>query len=133
MGLMLALALVLAIAVAALVVRLIPARRRHDPVEYYRGWTGYSHPIALQNKITKDEADAAAAKGNAYLIGCFDADNRLTRVIKMLKGSVFFDFEYTYHANGRRKSAKVTNANGVVTMREYDEAGRGRPGNPLFW
>jgi hypothetical protein len=51
----------------------------------------------------------------------------------MLRGSVFFDFEYAYYPNGRRKSAKVTNAEGVVIVREYDQAGRGRPGNPLFW
>ena len=51
----------------------------------------------------------------------------------MLRGAVFFDFEYAYHPNGRRKSARVTNAKGVVTVREYDEWGRGRPGNPTFW
>ena len=109
------------------------ANRKHDPIEYYRGWGGYRHPIGLQGKITREEADAVAAQGSAYLIGYFDADGRLTRVVKMLRGSVFFEFVYAYHPNGKRKSATVTNANGIVTVREYDESGRGRPGNPLFW
>jgi hypothetical protein len=130
-----ALVLVVGIGLAVLGVRSIraAARRKHDPVEYYLGWGGYTHPITLGKKVTKEEADAAAARGSAYLIGYFDADGRLTRVVKMLRGAVFFDFEYTYHPNGRRKSAKVTNAKGVVTIREYDRAGRGRPDNPSFW
>ena len=127
---------VLGLGVALFVARLVWARlrrRRHDPIEYYLGWGGYRHPIGLQTKVTKERAEAVAADGGAYLIGHFDADGRLTRAVKMLRGSVFFDFEYTYHPNGTRKSARVTNAKGVVTMRVYDRWGRGRPGNPLFW
>jgi len=129
-----ALIVVLVTGLGLLVARSMRARRRwHDPVEYYLGWDGYSHPIRLHKKVTKEEADATAAEGAAYLIGYFDANGRLTRVIKMLRGAVFFDFEYTYHPNGRRRSAKVTNAKGVMTMREYDTRGRDRSGNPLFW
>ncbi len=126
---------VLAVILAALLIARSAARanRKHDPIEYYRGWGGYSHPIGLHDKVTKEEADAIAARGNAYLIGYFDANGKLVRAVKMLRGSVFFDFEYAYHPNGKRKSARVTNAKGVVTVREYDESGRGRPANPLFW
>ena len=110
------------------------ANRKHDPIEYYGGWGGYSHPIILKNKRTKEAADAAAATGSAYLICYFDADGKLTHVVKMLRGSVFFDFAYSYHPNGKLESAKVTNADGVVSVWEYDESGRGRPGNPAgFW
>jgi hypothetical protein len=107
--------------------------RKHDPVEYYRGWGGYGHPIVLQNRITKEEADAAAASGYAYVIGYFDAGGKLTRVVKMLRGAVFFDFAYAYHPNGKLMSAKVTNADGVVTVRDYDESGRWRSGARSFW
>jgi Family of unknown function (DUF6156) len=132
---MMALAVALGTGLAVLVARSLRARakRKHEPVEYYLGWGGYSHPIALQKMITKGEADAVAARGGAYVIGYFDADGRLTRAIKMLRGAVFFDFEYAYHPNGRRKTARVTNAEGVVSVREYDKAGRGRADNPLFW
>jgi hypothetical protein len=32
-----------------------------DPIEYYRGWNGYWHPISLDHKISKEEADALHA------------------------------------------------------------------------
>jgi hypothetical protein len=123
------------IAIAGLVLWSVNAwaGRKHEPIEYYRGWGGYVHPIGLHDKITKEQAEAIAAEGSAYLIGYFDDRGKLVRVTKMLRGSVFFDFEYAYHPNGRRKSARVTNAKGIVTVREYDESGRGRRGNPLFW
>jgi hypothetical protein len=126
---------VFGIGLALLIVRSVRARanRKHDPIEYYRGWAGYWHPITLEDKITKEQADAVAARGGAYLIGYFNADGKLVRAVKMYRGSVFFDFEYAYYPDGKRKSAKVTNAKGKVTVRQYDESGRGRPGNPLFW
>ena len=106
---------------------------RHEPIEYYRGWGGYSHPISLDHKVSKEEADALHAEGRVYLIGHYH-EGKLTRVTKMLKGAVFFDFEYTYYPNGTCKSVKTTNANGVVKVREYDHRGRGRPDNPSgFW
>jgi hypothetical protein len=130
-----ALIVLIGIGIAALVVRSIKVRAsgKHDPIEYYRGWGGYRHPIALEGRIGKEEADAIMARGGAYLIGYFDSDGKLVRVVKMLRGCVFFDFEYAYHANGKRKRAKATNAKGKVTVREYDERGRGHPGNPSFW
>ena len=131
------LALIIPIGIAAIGLALwstnARAGRKHEPVEYYKGWGGYVHPISLYNQITKDEADAIAAEGYAYLIGYYDDRGRLLRVTKMLRGAVFFDFEYAYHPNGKRKSARVTNAKGVVTVREYDEWGRGRADNPHFW
>jgi hypothetical protein len=130
-----ALIVLIAIGVAAFVARSIRIwpSRKHDPIEYYRSWGGYTHPIALGERITKEETEAIAARGNAYLIGYFDDTGKLVRVVKMLRGAVFFDFEYAYHANGKRKSAKVTNAEGRVTFRDYDERGRDLPGNPTFW
>ena len=68
------------IVVAAVFVRstLLRVHRKHDPIEYYRGWGGYWHPIGLEHKITKDEADAIAARGAVYLVGYFDADGKPT-------------------------------------------------------
>jgi YD repeat-containing protein len=110
------------------------AAERHDPVEYYSGWSGYGHPIRLGRKITRGEADAQAARGSAYLIAYFDADNRLSRVDKILKGEPFFRFEYTYYPNGRLKLTKVLRSDGRTKEFEYD--GRGRKlatSPPGFW
>jgi len=105
---------------------------KREPIEYYLSWDGYSHPISLYHKISKEEADALHAEGSVYLIGHYDG-RKLTRVTKMLKGAVFFDFEYTYYPHGARKRVKTTNAQGVVKVREYDLWGRGRPDGPGFW
>ncbi|HKS19192.1 MAG TPA: hypothetical protein VJS63_08290 [Bradyrhizobium sp.] len=111
----------------------VRASVKHAPIEYYRGWDGYSHPIRLDHKINREEADALHAQGRVYLIGYYN-EGRLTRVTKILKGAVFFDFEYAYHRTGKCKTIKTTNARGVVKVREYDRRGRGHPENPSgFW
>jgi len=119
------------VALAALFVRAayVRAHIKHDPIEYYRGWDGYWHPISLTHKISKEEAEALDAVGRVYLIGHYN-EGKLMRATKMLKGSVFFDFEYTYHSNGKCSSVKTTNANGVVKVRQYDRWGRGLANNP---
>lgn len=103
---------------------------RHEPIEYYAGWGGYMHPIGLSKKITRGEADAVAARGNAYLVGYFDADNRLRRVDKILKGELFFRFEYSYYPSGRLKLAKTLRHDGRAVEFEYDKRGRKLPSSP---
>ena len=99
------------------------SHRKHDPVEYYSRRGGYTQPVALDDKITKAQADALAAAGYAYLIASFDADGHLTRVVKMLHGEVFFDLQYAYHPNGKLKTATLAD-NLKSTVLEYDERGR---------
>jgi hypothetical protein len=99
------------------------AKRRHDPVEYYAGWGGYRHPIVLENRITKGEANAITARGAAYLIGYYGEKGRLLRVVKLVGGEFFFEYRYSYHPNGRLKRARVTRG-GRVTVLEYDTRGR---------
>ena len=117
--------LVMLCGLAALAARLVLAltRKPHDPVEYYRGWRGYRHPIRLENRITSQQADAITADGAAYLIGYYSDDGKLTGVVKFLRGEVFFEYLYSYHPNGRLKSARVTRG-GRVTLLEYDAQGR---------
>ncbi|WP_213742488.1 DUF6156 family protein [Bradyrhizobium sp. dw_411] len=121
----LAILLVILACLAALVVRLVLAmvKRRHDPVEYYTSWGGYRHPIGLQNRIYKEDADALAAQGAVWLAAHYSDDNKLMRVVKYFRGEVFFEYVYAYHPNGRLKSATVTRG-GRVTVLEYDPRGR---------
>jgi hypothetical protein len=95
--------------------------RKPDPVEYFAGWDGYTLPIVLTDRITKEEAEAIAARGNAYLIGHFDDDGRLIRDVKMLNGAVFFEHLYDYYPSGKLRRVSVTNPKGVVTTREYED------------
>jgi hypothetical protein len=106
---------------------------KHEPIEYYRGWGGYWHPIGLTHKISKEEADALHAEGSAYLISHYEG-RRLKRVTKILKGEVFFDFEYGYHPNGTCASVRTTNAKGILKVRRYDRRGKPEPDNASgFW
>ena len=95
--------------------------RKHDPVEYFAGWDGYTLPIRLTDQITKQQAEAIAARGTAHLIGYFDADGRLIRDVKMLNGAVFFEHLYDYYPSGKLRRVSVTNPKGVVTTREYQD------------
>jgi hypothetical protein len=104
-------------------------RRTHDPVEYFSGCDGYGLPIRLTGRITKEEADAIAARGNAYLIGYFDSDNRLIRDVKMLRGEVFFKHAYDYYPNGRLRRVKSSTPKGGETVREYRQSDRAG----FFW
>jgi hypothetical protein len=104
-------------------------RRKHDPVEYCSGWDGYWLPIRLTDRITKEEAEAIAARGNACLIGYFDDENRLVRDVKMYRGTAFFEHVYTYYPSGKLRQVKATNPKGVETVREYRES----DGAGFFW
>jgi hypothetical protein len=104
-------------------------RRKRDPVEYFSGWDGYTLPIRLTDRITKEEAEAIAARGNAYLIGYFDDENRLIRNVKMYRGKIFFEHVYTYYPSGKLRQVKATNPKGVETVRDYPESG----GAGFFW
>jgi hypothetical protein len=105
---------------------------RHEPVEYYRGFAGYGHPVTLTYPVTKEEADALAAKGKAYLVGTYDDEGKLLHVVKYLNHDVFFDFVYSYYANGKIKSAVIT-GDGRTTFIQYDTRGRQDPSTPGFW
>jgi hypothetical protein len=125
---------VLLFTLAAVVVTVLATRyalrhtyRPRDTLAYYAGWGGYWHPIGLHRRITGEKADEIAAEGYAYLIGEFNARGQLVRVTKMLKGEVFFEYAYTYHDNGRLKTARVARG-GWVKLLEHDERGRAPPG-----
>ena len=107
---------------------------RHEAVEYYASWGGYGHPIGLSKKITRGQAYAQAARGYAYLIANFDADNRLACVDKINQGELFFRFKYSYHENGRLMLAKVLRYDGRAVEFQYDNRGRKLPTSPGgFW
>ena len=106
-------------------------KRNHEPIEYYLGWGGYVHPIGLSHRITREKADTLHAEGSVYLIAHFDPEGNLMRVVKMLKGSVFFDYEYTYYPNGRIKTSKISRG-GRVTLSEYDKRGWRTSGKTAF-
>ena len=103
-------------------------RRSHDPVEYYERWGGYGVPTHLVHRITKEQAEAQAARGYAYLIGYFDANGRLVRDVKMLRGAISLAEDYTYFPSGSVQRVKAVDGDGVETVREYKDGEW-----PRFW
>lgn len=82
-------------------------------------------------RITKEEADAFHAEGSVYLIAHFDPDGNLVRVVKMLKGSVFFDYEYTYYPMDGSRLPGFHEAAGSPCRNTTNAAG-GPPAKPPF-
>ena len=113
-----------AVGIVPVLASIARAGETHDPIEYFRSWSGYSHPLHLSQKISQAQAQELAAAGYAYVIGTFDAGGRLTRVVKMLRGAVFFEFVYTYRPDGKLAQARITDADGRVSVLDYDQRGR---------
>ena len=99
--------------------RWLRRRRKHDPVEYYLSFAGYRHPVTLTNRITKMEAEALAAKGAAYYIGYFE-DGELHRVVKIYRGAILYEHNYVYASNGKLKSRKHIDREGVTIEKIYN-------------
>jgi hypothetical protein len=97
--------------------------RPRDAITYYLSWGGYWHPIGLYNRITTQKADKVHASGEVYLIGQYNDKRQLVRVVKMYRSEVFFEYNYSYHDNGRLKSARVLRG-GPERLLEWDRRGR---------
>ena len=98
------------------------SHRKHDPVEYYSRRGGYTQPVALDDKITKAQADALAAAGYAYLIGSYDADGHLTRRENAAGRSVFRPAVQL--SSQRQAKNRDPCRQRKSTLLEYDERGR---------
>ncbi|MBA7474476.1 hypothetical protein ES707_09830 [subsurface metagenome] len=101
--------------------------RPRDPIAYYTSWGGYWHPIGLYNRITKQKAEEMHAEGSAYMVGEYNETGQLIRATKFLKGEIFFQYNYSYHDNGRLKTARVARG-GRETLLQYDERGKAPEG-----
>ena len=64
-------------------------------VEYYKSWTGYSHPVKLIDKI-----DSSQIKNfKVYYVAKYEK-NKLLSVTKHLNDTVVYEFKYKYDSTG---------------------------------
>ena len=91
---------------------------RHQPVEYYGGFNGYSFPLRLKHLKTRAEAEASGA---AYYVARYDGHGRLVEVQKVLPGGPDFRHEYVYAADGTLMRVTITEPSRAARL--YD-AGR---------
>ena len=70
-------------------------------VEYYKGWTSYSHPVKLIDKIDSSQVTNL----RAYYAAKFE-DDKLVSVTKYLNGTIVYEFKYEYDSKGNFKGEK---------------------------
>jgi YD repeat-containing protein len=99
-----------------------PAAAAEVTVRYFRNFTGHDLPIKLREEISEAEAKTYV---KALLVARYDGRGRLIEVTKLIKAKEMFVHHYEYDASGRLKMATVRNADGDVSVVEFDEKGKG--------
>lgn len=69
-------------------------------------FTTYSG-VALPLKLVGPLDDTEVANRNTYFVGCFDDDERLVLVQKLVYGELELEHRYDYHANGQLRRALI--------------------------
>lgn len=87
---------------------------------YFSSFSGYSIPLKLVDKITRDEAIAR----DSYYVAIYDDEGKLLSVEKYFQGKLFFKHEYSYRDNGVLQESRVVNAEGQETTNFFDEKGK---------
>lgn len=88
--------------------------------KYFATFSGYNIPLKLTEEIPKE----LALKRDAYYVGFYDEDQRLTCVEKYLDGALFFRHSYFYREDGSLRESKTVNSEGIETVSYFDENGR---------
>jgi hypothetical protein len=83
-------------------------------------YSGVKLPLKLVNELLSDERD----NRNTYFLGIYDADGRLIRCEKRVYGEIELLHHYQYHANGVLQLAEITDADGEITVLQFDSNGR---------
>lgn len=86
---------------------------------FFVTYTGVKLPFKLVNELQS----SAVENRNTYFCGYFDARERLTGFDKLAYGEVELRHDYTYHDNGKLRSAEITDIDGEMTMLLFDAEG----------
>ncbi len=96
----------------------IPARCRH-----YLTYTGAKLPLNLLTPLKP----AQIANRNTYFRGYFDDQDRLIRLQKIVYAETEFEHRYHYDDDGLLRRAEITDAEGEITVLQFDETGKPLP------
>lgn len=83
-------------------------------------YSGVKLPLKLINELQSDERD----NRNTYFLGIYDADERLIRCEKRVYGEIELLHHYQYHANCVLQQAEITDADGEVSVLQFDSNGQ---------
>lgn len=88
---------------------------------YFESFAGYVLPLRPVGEMSEEKAKA----GQSYYVAEYDAAGRLKSFTSTFDGGkIFFKHEYTYHDNGKLKTAHITSEEGRVRVQEFATDGR---------
>jgi len=83
---------------------------------YFVTYSGVKLPLKLVDPLT----EAGLQNRNTYFRGYFDKQDRLLCCQKMVYGEIELEHCYTYYDSGLLQQAKITDADGEVTVLEFE-------------
>ena len=87
---------------------------------YFVSYSGVKLPLKLVNQLQ----DGELGNRNTYFLGFYDDAERLVRCEKRVYGEVELLHCYRYHDNGVLQEAEITDADGEVTVLNFDDNGQ---------
>jgi YD repeat-containing protein len=87
---------------------------------FFVSYSGVKLPLKLVNQLQ----DSELGNRNTYFLGFFDAAERLVRLEKRVYSEIELLHCYRYHDNGALQEAEITDADGEVTVLNYDADGQ---------
>ncbi len=90
----------------------ITSNEGRGALRFFVSYTGVKLPFKLVNELQPAEVE----NRNTFFRGYFDAQDRLTALEKIAYGEIELKHDYTYHDNGKIRSAEITDIDGEVTM-----------------
>ena len=87
---------------------------------YFVSYSGMHLPLKLVNELHGDECN----NRNTFFLGFFDAEQRLLRCEKKVYGEIELLHQYSYHSNGSLQLAEITDADGEITVLQFDNQGQ---------
>lgn len=89
---------------------------------YFISYSGVRLPLKLVNEL---EDESHLENRNTYFRGYYDAEQRLLLCEKLVYGDIELRHHYRYHTNGALSQAEITDADGEITVLNFD--GQGLP------
>lgn len=87
---------------------------------YFLTYSGVKLPF----KLTSPLDPAQIENRNTYFKGFFDDQDRMTGLQKLVYGEVELEHRYSFDAAGALRRAEITDADGELTVLEFDESGQ---------
>lgn len=87
---------------------------------YFISYSGVKLPLKLVNELADE---SYLENRNTYFRGCYDTEQRLMLLEKLVYGDVELRHVYIYHANGALAEAEITDADGEINVLRFDEKG----------